>query len=233
MRRRPSSGPLSPDGDGQGISQPSQPPPAPPSHEGTPTGRQRLPSGRYSLPPPPPPENGVGGYDELRLVSPSPPPPPSPHDLSGEHLPPPTGAEELPPPPQSPAAHPSQAPPLPPPPPPPPPGDIGALVNGLAKATVGAGDESLPNGGVKSVSPAACLGPLPTPQDDARSDLLKAIRDGIKLRKVEDVEEQRRAQAQPLHDVASILARRVAIEVDSDSDSESESNSDWDDEISA
>ena len=50
---------------------------------------------------------------------------------------------------------------------------------------------------------------------------------------MEDVEEQRRAQAQPLHDVASILARRVAIEVDSDSDSETESDSDWDDETSA
>ena len=48
MRRRPSSGPLSPDGDGQGISQPSQPPPAPPSHEGTPTGRPRLPSAQWA-----------------------------------------------------------------------------------------------------------------------------------------------------------------------------------------
>ena len=86
---------------------------------------------------------------------------------------------------------------------------------------------------MKSVSPAARSGPLPTPQDDARCDLLKAIRDGIKLRKVEDAEEQRRAQAQPLHDVASILARRVAIEVDSDSDSEPEFDPDWDEETGA
>ena len=57
-----------------------------------------------------------------------------------------------------------------------------------------------------------------------RSLLIQAM--SIKLRKVENVEEQRRAQAQPPHPVASILARRVAIEVDPYSDSES--GSDWD-----
>ena len=53
---------------------------------------------------------------------------------------------------------------------------------------------------------------------------------GIKLRKVE-VEEKRREETRPLHDVASILARRVAIEV-SDSNSGSDSEG-WDDETSA
>lgn len=52
---------------------------------------------------------------------------------------------------------------------------------------------------------------------DARSGLLAAIREGIKLRRVERrVEEEKTA---PCNDVASILARRVPQEL---SDSESE-----------
>lgn len=62
---------------------------------------------------------------------------------------------------------------------------------------------------------------------DPRNDLLKAIRDGIKLRKVEKNEQKEVERGNGLHDVASILARRVAVEFsDSDSASESEYDSD-------
>ena len=108
----------------------------------------------------------------------------------------------------------------------------------------------------------------PAPALDGRSDLLKAIRDGIiysfdlfhincslmlkrfffclfvcfffffkgiSLRKVEKGQEQSEKcrMDEGLCDVASILARRVAMEFsDSDSGSESGSGSDWDDETS-
>lgn len=66
------------------------------------------------------------------------------------------------------------------------------------------------------------------PEDDVRSDLLKAIRDGISLKKVEQKADQ--TQSAGLSDVASILARRVALEVsDSDEDGPSDSEYDSDD----
>lgn len=70
-------------------------------------------------------------------------------------------------------------------------------------------------------------GQPPQPQYDPRSDLLKAIRDGIKLRKVEKIEQKEGERVNALHDVASILARRVAVEF---SDSESGSDSEYDSE---
>lgn len=64
------------------------------------------------------------------------------------------------------------------------------------------------------------------PMADPRNDLLKAIRDGIKLRKVEKIEQKEVERGNGLHDVASILARRVAVEFsDSDSGSDSECDS--------
>lgn len=54
---------------------------------------------------------------------------------------------------------------------------------------------------------------------------------GIKLRRVEDFKQKQVEKAAQPHDVASILARRVAIEVsDSESGSDSEYDSDWDNE---
>lgn len=50
---------------------------------------------------------------------------------------------------------------------------------------------------------------------------------GIKLRRVEDSKQKEVEKAAPLHDVASILARRVAMEF---SDSDSPSGSDYDSE---
>ncbi|KAL3225770.1 hypothetical protein MRX96_049117 [Rhipicephalus microplus] len=74
-------------------------------------------------------------------------------------------------------------------------------------------------------------GTTPAPPTDARSDLLAAIREGIKLRRVEDFKQKQVEKAAQPHDVASILARRVAIEVsDSESGSDSEYDSDWDNE---
>lgn len=67
-------------------------------------------------------------------------------------------------------------------------------------------------------------------QHDCRSDLLAAIREGIKLRKANVKEQNDKEKSTPLLDVASILARRKAMEYsDSESDGNSESGSDnWD-----
>ena len=63
---------------------------------------------------------------------------------------------------------------------------------------------------------------------DQRSDLLQAIIKGKQLRKVEKTEESRKTQQFVGTDVASILARRIAVEM---SDSESEStDGEWDDD---
>jgi len=84
------------------------------------------------------------------------------------------------------------------------------------------------------------------PQNDMRSDLLKAIRDGIALKKVEQKQKAEAEQAAAGAsgkgpgfsgtDVASILARRRAVEM-SDSEggpSDSEYDSDeWGDESTA
>ncbi|KAB5533230.1 hypothetical protein PHYPO_G00129430 [Pangasianodon hypophthalmus] len=74
--------------------------------------------------------------------------------------------------------------------------------------------------------------PVPTeapPMNDARSDLLAAIRMGIQLKKVQEQQEQQ-AKREPVgNDVATILSRRIAVEYsDSEDDSELEDN-DWSD----
>lgn len=73
--------------------------------------------------------------------------------------------------------------------------------------------------------------PKPLPQFDARSSLLASIREGIKLRKVQQ-NQQKQVQKRNddnLKDVASILARRVAMQLsDSESNhSNNESDDDW------
>ncbi|XP_078401520.1 wiskott-Aldrich syndrome protein family member 3b isoform X2 [Cetorhinus maximus] len=71
--------------------------------------------------------------------------------------------------------------------------------------------------------------PTGTPLNDARSDLLAAIRMGIQLKKVQEQREQE-AKREPVgNDVATILSRRIAVEYsDSDDDSEFDEN-DWSD----
>ncbi|XP_065358528.1 actin-binding protein WASF2 isoform X1 [Calliphora vicina] len=143
-----------------------------------------------------------------------------------------TSLNDLPPPPPVPDQHePKLSPPnaAPPPPPPPPPLDE----NGSSPINQGPHQimpKSLPNGDIQSNGMMG--GPKPQPKKilppiyDTRSDLMKAIRDGITLRKVEKSEQKEIERNTGLHDVASILARRVAIELseseDSDSDDDSE-----------
>ncbi|XP_072155631.1 uncharacterized protein SCAR [Bemisia tabaci] len=196
---------------------PSQPPPAPPSNSNsasstplvgsvsnTPTRGRSASTGRDTLPPPPPPP----------IETPTPPP-----------------IEPLPPPPPPRAC----SPPAPPPPPPPPP--LPMMPNGLIPTLNGDVAKSpkqiIPNSPPKQTEKNSAINPpaknkpsAQVLQHDPRSDLLKAIRDGIKLRKVEKIE-QKEGERVNAHDVASILARRVAVEV-SDSDSASASESEYD-----
>ncbi|XP_035002645.1 wiskott-Aldrich syndrome protein family member 3 isoform X1 [Hippoglossus stenolepis] len=74
-------------------------------------------------------------------------------------------------------------------------------------------------------------GGLNMPVNDARSDLLAAIRRGIQLRKVQEQREQEEAKKrEPTgNDVATILSRRIAVEY-SESEEESEpEDQDWSD----
>lgn len=235
------------------TNRPCQPPPAPPSNPpssssssggtpnaGTPS-RSRGPSlTRDSLPPPPPP----------------PPPPPMTSGIlingnnqkesfqtdcillqtNTQHL---SSTNYIP----GEKSNSIQAPPPPPPPPPMPsetkPSDTVDNKNGII--------QQLPNLAQEIKAKQQQLRPsnLSTmskilPQNviqqhsDGRSDLLAAIREGIKLRRVEDSKQKDIEKSTPLCDVASILARRKAMEL---SDSESaensdgtESDGDWDDE---
>lgn len=226
-------------GTGAGTPQrrPSQPPPAPPplSSEAGPGSPSRAGAARDSLPPPPPPPatematinlNGTAsslmaeltGRVQQQIVGGEadtlPPPPPAPS-------PPPPPVPEAPPPSSSSA-------PIPPPPPPPPP----PVENGLVRKVNG----SLPNSSnspKKSITSPPTLKKAPpivkNPQEEVRSDLLKAIRDGIALKKVEAKEEQENSKGQGMSDVATILARRVAVEFSDSDDCASESEYDSDD----
>lgn len=215
-------------------SRPSHPPPAPPSNASTPSANtptriKSITTNRDNLPPPPPPPeamsppNGIPAHI-IRQQSQS--RSNSPHSHQGT----PEPVQDLPPPPpvpkqQSPPKQttPVQAPPPPPPPPMPlisngpvsPPmmnGDLGKIIMGSSPPKLTpVKDRQIPKQG--------------PPMIDPRNDLLKAIRDGIKLRKVEKIEQKEVERGNGLHDVASILARRVAVEF-SDSDSASESECD-------
>lgn len=220
-----------------GKTRPSQPPPAPPSNTPTPTANtptksRNISAGRDALPPPPPPPetamsppNGIVAHRISRQQTNS--RSNSPH--SHQHTPEPS-QHDLPPPPPIPkqASPPKQTSPiLAPPPPPPPPMPL--VTNGPSSPPLINGDLSK----IMSSSPPK-LTPIkdrniskqgPPPMLDPRNDLLKAIRDGIKLRKVEKIEQKEVERGNGLHDVASILARRVAVEF-SDSDSASESECD-------
>nr|XP_046233922.1 wiskott-Aldrich syndrome protein family member 3-like isoform X2 [Scatophagus argus] len=99
-------------------------------------------------------------------------------------------------------------------------------------------------GGQVPPSAAAAAPPLPpamdgrkppggpnVPMNDARSDLLAAIRRGIQLRKVQEQREQEEAKKrEPAgNDVATILSRRIAVEY-SESEEESEpEDQEWSD----
>ncbi|KAL7304107.1 wiskott-Aldrich syndrome protein family member 3 isoform X3 [Trichogramma pretiosum] len=157
-----------------------------------------------------------------------------------------SSVQDLPPPPPTPDpapvtrpdSPPCNIPPPPPPPPPPPlangPDSIGQpqplpphpLTNGdIAKMIVNNPPKLKPLKSIVDGQLRKPVNPNIPAAVDPRNDLLKAIRDGIKLRKVERNEHREVERGNPLNDVASILARRVAVEV-SDSDSASESECD-------
>ncbi|KAF2883319.1 hypothetical protein ILUMI_22821 [Ignelater luminosus] len=219
-----------------GKIRPSQPPPAPPSNTSTPTANtptrgRSMSTGRDALPPPPPPPetavsppNGIAAHILSRQQSNSRSNSPHSHQNTPEP------SQDLPPPPPVPkqGSPPKQATPVQAPPPPPPP-PMPLVTNGPTSPPLINGDLSK----IMSSSPPK-LTPIkdrpiskqgPPPMVDPRNDLLKAIRDGIKLRKVEKIEQKEVERGNGLHDVASILARRVAVEF-SDSDSASESECD-------
>ncbi|XP_033173018.1 wiskott-Aldrich syndrome protein family member 2 isoform X2 [Drosophila mauritiana] len=142
---------------------------------------------------------------------------------------------DLPPPPPVPDQHsPKMSPPnaAPPPPPPPPPVEEGMgsgnqhtlRPHQILPKSLANGEMQQPgqqNGVPHIVAPKKMLPPF----HDPRNDLMKAIRDGITLRKVEKSEQKEiERNAAPL-DVASILARRVAIELSESEDSDSEDDS--------
>ncbi|KAJ8714914.1 hypothetical protein PYW08_004895 [Mythimna loreyi] len=212
---------------------PSVPPPAPPApihapHHAMPHATSPPPvhtPTRSTLPPPPPPPEGTASPPMMNGASP-------PHrtalDAHLDHMHAVigmmsseeadglgAGAGGIPAPPAPPAA-----PPSPPPPPPaeerPRPPSPGALLRGAS-----------------ALKPPR---PTPDPQPDPRSDLLKAIRDGIKLRKVEKRCDENTGRYDTLRgapvflDVASILARRVAVELSdtsSGADSDSDDSDQW------
>lgn len=185
---------------------PSQPPPAPPSttnsNNSTPTtvSASNTPTRGRSM---------SAGRDIL------PPPPPPPIDN--------TPPDPLPPPPPLSPSPPLHSIPPPPPPPPLPNGDV----NHMPPVSSASSSKSPLKQGSTTSPPKSSNIDSRKPVYDPRSDLLKAIRDGITLRKVERVEQKEGERQKALHDVASILARRVALEFsDSDSNSESEYDSD-------
>ncbi|KAK9737438.1 hypothetical protein QE152_g10728 [Popillia japonica] len=206
-----------------GKIRPTQPPPAPPSNTSTPPANTPR---RDTLPPPPPPPetmsppNGIPAHI-VRQNSQSRSNSPHSHQPTPEpELPPPPPVPKQPSPPKQ--ITPVQAPPPPPPPPMPsipngpmsPPslnGEINKILTTSPPKLTPVKDRQIP----KQAPPMA----------DPRNDLLKAIRDGIKLRKVEKIEQKEVERGNGLHDVASILARRVAVEF-SDSESASESECD-------
>ncbi|XP_030384038.1 wiskott-Aldrich syndrome protein family member 3 isoform X2 [Scaptodrosophila lebanonensis] len=157
--------------------------------------------------------------------------------VSGNQL---NSISDLPPPPPVSEQHsPKISPPsaAPPPPPPPPPLDENNSGSQLQnshhmRSKVLANSNELQlnqlNGGIV-VGPNTqhILAPkkLLPPFQDPRNDLMKAIRDGITLRKVEKSEQKEIDRNTALLDVASILARRVAIELSESEDSDSEDDS--------
>ncbi|XP_044760684.1 wiskott-Aldrich syndrome protein family member 2 [Coccinella septempunctata] len=222
---------------------PSQPPPAPPSNSSTPSANtptrsiRGVATGRDTLPPPPPPPETTmsppNGIPPHIARSQSQSRSNSPHSHQGT----PEPNQDLPPPPPIPkqASPPkAQTPVQASPPPPPPPMPLSIMTNGAVNLPLVNGDlakilqQSPPK--LNPVKDRPVQKQLP-PLDNPRNDLLKAIRDGIKLRKVEKIEQKEVER----HDVASILARRVAVEFsESESGSDSEDSEGWgDNETSA
>ncbi|XP_035285539.1 wiskott-Aldrich syndrome protein family member 2 [Anguilla anguilla] len=189
---------------------PTHPPPAPPVASSLPGSRPNLSPPPAPPPPPPcgmdvpPPPPGFDSPPSPPLAAPcsfpSPPAPPPPPSMDpGVPAPPPSLPPGGPPP-----------PPPPPPPPGPPPPSFGPPP---------------PSSGGAPPPPKA----QPAPEDDPRSDLLQAIRQGFNLRKVEEQREQEKRDHVG-NDVAAILSRRIAVECsDSEDDSSEFDDEEWSD----
>ncbi|KYM92493.1 Wiskott-Aldrich syndrome protein family member 3 [Atta colombica] len=248
-RSRPSQPPPAPPSNASSNSTPTVA-----SANNTPTRGRSMSTGRDTLPPPPPPPgetmsppsmngsipphllNRSGSRSDSPLPSQRSTPTPPNHSgqLGTDETDP--APQDLPPPPPTPDPTPPRpiSPPcnIPPPPPPPPPPPVVngpmaplPLTNGDIAKMIATNPPKLKP--LKSIVDGQLRKPVNPniPLVDPRNDLLKAIRDGIKLRKVEKIEQKEVERVNALNDVASILARRVAVEF-SDSDSASESECD-------
>ncbi|XP_044290801.1 wiskott-Aldrich syndrome protein family member 2 isoform X2 [Varanus komodoensis] len=203
-----------------GLVSPSHPPPAPPisSPQGARPGFAPPPA------PPPPPPLLIGTPPPLEgFPAAGIPPPPSPPSF------PPHPGFAAPPPPPPPASEYVAAPPPllpptgagapPPPPPPPPPGPPPSSFAGMDGPEAPLPPPDSVSSKAKSSLPAV---------SDARSDLLSAIRQGFQLRKVEEQREQEKRDV-VVNDVATILARRIAVEYSDSEDDSSELEDEWSD----
>ncbi|XP_011302322.1 wiskott-Aldrich syndrome protein family member 3 isoform X1 [Fopius arisanus] len=248
-RSRPSQPPPAPPSNASSNSTPTIA-----SANNTPTRGRSMSTGRDTLPPPPPPPGEVmspppmngtipghllnrnGSRSNSPLPSHHSTPTPPNHGIPMGVDEPDPAPQDLPPPPPTPDPIPIRpiSPPcnIPPPPPPPPPPPVVngpiqpiALTNGDIAKMIATNPPKLRP--VKNIIDGQIKKPpnANIPIVDPRNDLLKAIRDGIKLRKVEKIEQKEVERVNALNDVASILARRVAVEF-SDSDSASESECD-------
>ena len=202
--------------------------------------------GRPTSAPPPPPPGGVSPSRQAPAAPPPPPPPPGPGGLPPGNAKPVSSPPAAPPSvmvqspssplpsppsvtPNMPSAVPPPPPPLvgggpPPPPPPPPPTGMPIppplLPTGMPAASgiIGKVVQSSPR------APAAQV-------DDSRNDLLNAIRHGMNLRKTQQITKEDRKEHIG-NDVASILARRIAVEYSDseDDDSDFTDDGDWSDD---
>ncbi|XP_048388324.1 actin-binding protein WASF3-like isoform X2 [Stegostoma tigrinum] len=198
-----------------GASTPPPPPPPPPQQQQQPLEYSMPPSQMMeyytSAGPPLPPPGPVIPSAQTAFVSPVQVPTPStshPASMMGvAYTSSPTLSGAVPP----------SGPPGPPPPPPPPalPAPPSSLASSPMHCQLVVENKRYESAG--------------TPLNDARSDLLAAIRMGIQLKKVQEQREQE-AKREPVgNDVATILSRRIAVEYsDSDDDSELDEN-DWSD----
>ncbi|KAK0087210.1 hypothetical protein PV325_001579 [Microctonus aethiopoides] len=248
-RSRPTQPPPAPPSNASSNSTPTTT-----SANNTPTRGRSMSTGRDTLPPPPPPPGEVlspppmngtipahllnrnGSRSNSPLPSHHSTPTPPNHTIPMGIDEPDPAPQNLPPPPPTPDPTPSRpiSPPcnIPPPPPPPPPPPVlngpmpcVPISNGDIAKMIALNPPKLKP--LKNIVDGQLKKPLNSniPIVDPRNDLLKAIRDGIKLRKVEKSEQKEVERVNALNDVASILARRVAVEF-SDSDSASESECD-------
>uniref|UniRef100_A0A3Q3EAF4 Wiskott-Aldrich syndrome protein family member n=1 Tax=Labrus bergylta TaxID=56723 RepID=A0A3Q3EAF4_9LABR len=193
------------------VLSPSHPPPAPPMTSPPPNSRPNL--APPPAPPPPPPASGFGVPPPPPSFDSPPAPPPFSSVPSPPAPPPPPIMSAVCPPPPPPV--PTGGGPPPPPPPPPPPGPPPSSFNIPPPS----------GGGASSSAPK----PKPEPEDDPRSDLLQAIRQGFNLRKVEAQREQEKRDDSG-NDVAAILSRRIAVECSDSEDDSSEFDDDqWSD----